>query len=683
MSGSPIYPQTLAERTIRLITVEPGGPESPVQCTLQEVHLDTAPIPYYALSYCWGAAHSLVKIICNSQPLWITPNLHSFLLEYRSRATNMPIWVDAICINQGNTSERTSQVRMMKQIYSEAKCVVVWLGEAAATDRVALELLKTINAPWATFYDKSVGKLPLFTGQDTSGHDATVAALVPDFCFDALAAFLLRPYFSRIWIVQELLSASDLIIWCGADTLNEEFPVLEASARLLQMWNCNIKTQIATTALEDKKAQGVGRLKLGCPGHLETLKFAREVGLSGILRLLFATRCFDATDPRDKIFALVGLASDVDEDFVDYSRSYEGVIKELSNMLLDGRIETESGCALDLWSSITREEEDDLMGPSWVVDWLKLKDSLYTPMMTQYPSEKPVIQRIPAIEFSGKDSTEALHVRGTIFDTVTHIVPSPVSMRQLLPQSELIAFQNVPGSYEWHAQVVDLIAPPVGTDEEAVYQPTGETLYDAFWRTLCCNRSSEDVFSPPIDDSGYIAWCRLSELQQARRECEAFCRRTISTRKRWFWSISTLSVSALAYRFRRNQFLLCAMSLTLAPLVPFFNDAWDLSLKMLLKRTHDEYTQQSTQTQIEQRDFESSFSQYTQGRKFCVTGQGLIGWLPLATKFGDSVGIFTGCRIPYVLRAFDGGYKIVGDTYLHGVMNGEKDESKGEMLRIL
>ncbi|OAG06026.1 HET-domain-containing protein [Paraphaeosphaeria sporulosa] len=49
-----------------------------------------------------------------------------FLLEYRRRGTKMPLWVDAVCIDQSNTSERTYQVRMMDRIYSEAECVVVW-----------------------------------------------------------------------------------------------------------------------------------------------------------------------------------------------------------------------------------------------------------------------------------------------------------------------------------------------------------------------------------------------------------------------------------------------------------------------------------------------------------------------------------------------------------------------------
>lgn len=154
-----------------------------------------------------------------------------------------------------------------------------------------------------------------------------------------------------------------------------------------------------------------------CAGRLWGFKTFRDQGLSGILWHLLITRCFDATDARDKIFALVGLTSDVSEDFVDYSKSYEDVIHELSHMVLDGRIPTTSGSTLDLWSCITRDEEDDLQGPSWVVDWLKLRDSLYTPMMSQYESEKPTIQRSPEVKIlkTGEEEVQ------TLFDLTGHL----------------------------------------------------------------------------------------------------------------------------------------------------------------------------------------------------------------------------------------------------------------------
>jgi len=85
---------------------------------------------------------------------------------------------------------------MMDKIYTEADCVVVWLGEAQATDTLALELLKEMHAPWATSDDIPI----LENGKDALSHDAMLAQRMPQPYFDALAAFLLRPWFSRMWM---------------------------------------------------------------------------------------------------------------------------------------------------------------------------------------------------------------------------------------------------------------------------------------------------------------------------------------------------------------------------------------------------------------------------------------------------------------------------------------------------
>ena len=143
-----------------------------------------------------------------------------------------------------------------------------------------------------------------------------------------------------------------------------------------------------------------------CAGVLWGFNASREQGLDGILWYLLTTRYFDATDPRDKIFALVGLAGDISEDFVDYSKSYTDVAQGLSRMVLEGRVPSTSGSTLDFLSCITRDDDDDLAGTSWVVDWLRLKNSLYTPLMNQFPSEAPTISRSSQIQFLDTEDGE-------------------------------------------------------------------------------------------------------------------------------------------------------------------------------------------------------------------------------------------------------------------------------------
>lgn len=170
------------------------------------------------------------------------------------------------------------------------------------------------------------------------------------------------------------------------------------------MHNVNIKTQMCTAA------QGAGRLKLGCAGRLQVVRqVAKQEGKVGMMDLVLLTRCFDASDERDRYFALVGMAGDVDDRFVDYALGYGEVVKRLSRMVLQGDVKLSRGKALDVWSCITHEDESDgidekMKTPTWAVDFLKLSNSLYTPMMVGYPSEDPIIQYPPNLRFE-TDST--------------------------------------------------------------------------------------------------------------------------------------------------------------------------------------------------------------------------------------------------------------------------------------
>jgi hypothetical protein len=67
--------------------------------------------------------------------------------------------------------------------------------------------------------------------------------------------------------------------------------------------------------------------------------------------------------------------------------------------------------------------------------------------------------------------------------------------------------------------------------------------------------------------------------------------------------------------------------------------------------------------------FDSAFHTYAAGRKFCVTRRGYIGWVPLAAREGDVLCYFEGNMLPFVIRGCEeGGYRLVGDCYLHGMM---------------
>jgi hypothetical protein len=117
------------KREIRLLKLHPeSDPDCDIVCELSTVSLDTRPI-YRALSYTWGDANDTNLIILDGHRFAVTRNLKKALLRLRGLDTESPIWIDAICINQINVTERMQQVELMRCIYESTSEVIVWLGD--------------------------------------------------------------------------------------------------------------------------------------------------------------------------------------------------------------------------------------------------------------------------------------------------------------------------------------------------------------------------------------------------------------------------------------------------------------------------------------------------------------------------------------------------------------------------
>lgn len=118
-----------------------------IECELFEAWLDPdILIPYEALSYVWGGTDTPYKIYVNSCVMGVTSNLYSALQHLRYQDQDRILWIDAICIDQGNEKERGHQVRQMAGIYKAAEQVIVWLGpstEQLAVIMLAIERLQS------------------------------------------------------------------------------------------------------------------------------------------------------------------------------------------------------------------------------------------------------------------------------------------------------------------------------------------------------------------------------------------------------------------------------------------------------------------------------------------------------------------------------------------------------------
>lgn len=192
---------------IRLLEIVPGTGDN-IDCYYSSHSVADAP-GYTALSYTWGDVVPTKTITINSQPLDVRWNCHYALWQIRHYGHTGYIWVDALCINQQDIDEKNHQVQMMGKIYECAEGVLVSLGpEADNSDLVFRFLLADgYHSPPSLDSDRLEDWL-LKTNFDRQG----VADL-----WIAICALANRPYWTRVWIVQELMLANRITILCGTE----------------------------------------------------------------------------------------------------------------------------------------------------------------------------------------------------------------------------------------------------------------------------------------------------------------------------------------------------------------------------------------------------------------------------------------------------------------------------------
>ncbi|KAL1863997.1 hypothetical protein Daus18300_007962 [Diaporthe australafricana] len=286
------------EDSFRLLELLPGQQDSPLAVRLLTSNLHECP-PYEALSYAWGDlnetealrvfAHDPEAGSSNSNlslPLSVTCSCARALRRLRFADAPRILWVDSICIDQSRVIERNHQLYLMARIYSGAARVVVYLGESdddASSDTV-IDWLRDLHEP--------------------SG-DAGSAKSVPP--YDVIMAFLGRRWFTRTWVLQEIRLSKAATVVCGDREVD-----WEAFLELRHWFNQRRwKTQppFAVDALVFQKDSGEGWFTT--PSYAERL-----------LRMLQNTRELNATDPRDKLFALLPLLEweDQQHDDIDPAR---------------------------------------------------------------------------------------------------------------------------------------------------------------------------------------------------------------------------------------------------------------------------------------------------------------------------------------------------------------------------
>lgn len=249
---------------------------------------------YEALSYTWGSADNpqTVQVISQDnlsefRTLQISKNLAGALKHLRYPDKARSLWVDAICINQDDIPEKNTQVPRMADIFRLAERVVVWLGEESDNSTLALSTLGHLAAQVEMTKASWTWPSPGSAHQDWF-HSLTEMPY-DDNTWQAIADLANRPYFRRLWVVQEVhLSNHKAAVQCGPHQITwQRF----RRAILCLMWKRNLPHSISLSKLP----------------LLGTFCYYFE-GVNFPILLLSVTHQ-DCFDPRDKVYGLLGLAS--------------------------------------------------------------------------------------------------------------------------------------------------------------------------------------------------------------------------------------------------------------------------------------------------------------------------------------------------------------------------------------
>jgi hypothetical protein len=276
---------------IRLLRFSPAGPteERATDLRIEIFHARLGSKPTYnALSYTWGQPSNPVSIACNDGCiLLITQNCASALCRLRKDDTGTPLWIDAICIDQENLAERSQQVSIMRDIYRFAQQVIIYLGEREADDAVAMQYLSNYNRE----EEQALARSKLRPGRAVGTFEVDLSSPIPR----ALQVLYRRPWFERVWVLQEANWAKDAKVLCGEYKVCWSTMKIACQAVIIQR-KFGFKNAVEPPAI----------LRI-----ISGISMVHHVDSQGnLLQRLHETRCCKATDPRDKIFALLSTGYD-------------------------------------------------------------------------------------------------------------------------------------------------------------------------------------------------------------------------------------------------------------------------------------------------------------------------------------------------------------------------------------
>lgn len=768
----------------------------------KEAYLEHS-LRYDAVSYHWGNdTKTPFDIVINGDNgeefvIRMTSTLNTLLRRLALPDEPRVLWVDAICINQitsNSNTEKGEQIQLMPDIYRIAACVQVYLGGESDNVPAALELLSSI-ADYSEHLDDSMhgeGEIGLAVALQSG----FVLPPANDRRWPALRAFFRRPWFRRVWIIQEFVYATDVCVTCGDLEIDWHRLWLASKAFISNrqlMFHGYKKDIFVTKRLNEYREAHEGArclhlvtdLRMRAWGYMSGLyvvfnigtgepsdlpglsvrkdlnaikgfeKFARNSLLSdrakgqafpygrhSLLDLLHRTGNFQATHPVDRIYGLLGLAEDASGYKPIYSveKTATAVSTEFAATFINNGhlalILATAGLESDTYSPEER--------PSWVPDWTSVRYSqdqligfmrfaeIENEAIQRKKDEKTKQTSSPAaaddpspnqssIENGSMDtSRENQEINAT--DGVVEARMEPIQTMNTeshndLPPKLYNAAGDTTITFGGDAKEGMLIVRAISVGRVKAVLPgklllpvhlyesmvlklgnvyfTGESIIEAFWRTLIANRTMHGD-PPPQEfttqyenmkkhDSALFvkagimvvlgSFISLPFVVLAIRYLPILVQVAILSVLAWsqYVAVKPALVFIVLLPILRWISVLLLVPVLLA--LAYYITAYAYPLASLNILASMGVTTSSTTDGLpaDCAAYASAVGLTVNKHALCFTENRMMGLMPLRTKEEDIVVILHGCDVPYVVRPtpVEGYYRLVGECYVHGIMNGE------------
>ncbi|CAN8096987.1 unnamed protein product [Discula destructiva] len=641
-SGIPYQALDASRQEVRFLRARRRDADGHIVVNLRNFSLREKECPrFIALSYVWGE-HKLHSetITVDGQSCSVIESIHpmlSLLCDHRILRNETWFWIDYLCINQSDSTERATQVALMGRLYRLAFRTIVWLGELSPEVEGAMDTLYQIAA-WP--------RKPTVDARDLLRDSVTPAQ------WDALSHWMDRPWWTRVWTLQEFLIPNRLVFHCGGESITKA----KWASAIAAMYDYRVSGRPQRKAFGNQWA----RRRL-----LEYYDDDRLRDKMGLVALMAYVGYYKSTDDRDRIYAMLGICTDMDRHIVgppDYSRSVDETYFGLARQFVMSHRSLDIICFSALFNSPSAAAaEGGQTLPSWVPDWRRWADQASRPVPSMvsepsrdfignfrpytYPNQDQIAYRASGnavAEFSFSQDGRSLTCQGLVLDLVDGLGPVRHPATDVDAEPALHLVQSKSGTNTRVRRSTSAL-------DQVLNRANSDDILESLVRSLCLDRASRYLTSE-AHTGRYI-----HELQHALAAAPGAAAAdgegdiSIPSEQRdvieWVEANQGLRVQGATLQ----QHLDAASPPPDLPSVPGQKTVWRAS--------------------------ETTVGELPWDCRLIVTDEGRLGMAPRAAGQGDLVVVLVGCSVPVVLRrvsgAGDAGCVVVGECFMPGIMSGE------------